>query len=651
MATEGEAVAAIQQHDTAAALRKPPGLPPLDELCLVTLCGRITRKQSHGSKLYFLQVAELHGDGDSKDETELSSQTSASRHGSQIALNFSYFSPTVTPSSGQHWEDLAREHVCIDCECDEAGTSSGALPVPVSPSPQGDAQLFKERISLLVPGTIVAFVGMEWSSRYEGQRTVYARNWRVLRIHPEFSSLDRVLRLHKALSVSPEEARTCLDLKCAQFHDLCDKRHAATNPLLFLDEEKDESLETEDKGNHRKKKGAGKKGTTPDDRRNHRAKKIQVAYKREACSHCRYNLSDKSFKASRAPHIPTAHTHILETCWKQHAQVLGPLESVLAPDFSLASGFSDHQTLGRSAGVEPPTIESSPRRLEYMVLKKMPQVQWFLSALRSGGGNALLPSIVTESTQRLRVLDVGGGKGDLAIAVALEFPAVDVYVVDSNSTSLRAGKRRAALLNVDNVKFHAADVRDLLLLHTHASHSTPLSSSEGAKEGASSTVPKCDVVIGLHTCGGLADCALAVACNWHASFLLVPCCYGKHVHLAKGLNDGSWRNTPTTIGSKDDPCPILCRLAELPHRHYPDSKLAMHTINSMRLAWAEAFLSRTEPNINAANSSSDGNRGADGSQSSDNREGRRQQFVKELGEFPHSFSPKNCALKGYFVSV
>ena len=67
------------------------------------------------------------------------------------------------------------------------------------------------------------------------------------------------------------------------------------------------------------------------------------------------------------------------------------------------------------------------------------------------------------------------------------------------------GERRAALLGVSNIKFCTMDVRQL--------HQPRKPQSSPAADEDSKMVPKCDVVIGLHTCGGLADCALSVACE------------------------------------------------------------------------------------------------------------------------------------------
>lgn len=140
-------------------------------------------------------------------------------------------------------------------------------------------------------------------------------------------------------------------------------------------------------------------------------------------------------------------------------------------------------------------------RAEYAHGKKAPQIAWVVARLAAWGRPVG------------RVLDVGGGRGDLAVAIARRFPGAAVTSVDRTAASVAAGEAARDARGLSNLRFVVADL--------------------AAPDDVAAL--ECDVVVALHACGGLTDLALAVARSKGAACLVVPCCFRSHPHLrAKG---------------------------------------------------------------------------------------------------------------------
>ena len=192
------------------------------------------------------------------------------------------------------------------------------------------------------------------------------------------------------------------------------------------------------------------------------------------------------------------------------------------------------------------------RRLHYLRTKKEPQIRYLITQMHDGG-------YVTPATRS--IVDVGGGRGDLAVAVALAFPHVDtVTIVDVNERSLRAAAEYAEAAGVaDRVRTVLQDFRTY----------------EPTNE--------VDLVCGLHACGDLTDLAIDFARRMRCSFVLCPCCYTKRyiddfVPPWCGLCSDQGDNEP----DRKDNSKVIARLAETDFR--PDiSSRARCLINSMRL--------------------------------------------------------------------
>jgi SAM-dependent methyltransferase len=202
-------------------------------------------------------------------------------------------------------------------------------------------------------------------------------------------------------------------------------------------------------------------------------------------------------------------------------------------------------------------------RKAYLLNKKHPQVQWMVDRIK------LLPPVK-------HIVDVGGGRGDLAIALAEAFPCVVVTVVDKNDSSIQAGRDFACN---DRVHFVHANFQDFV---------------RDSSRFVQSSLPMVDMVVALHACGDLADLAMTYAKERAVPFVICPCCYTKHYisHFIPPyiLNQQQTQSKKVTLSEEQGheaaattpEFTVVGRLAELNER--PDiSRRAARAINSMRL--------------------------------------------------------------------
>ncbi|CAB9511932.1 unknown protein [Seminavis robusta] len=265
----------------------------------------------------------------------------------------------------------------------------------------------------------------------------------------------------------------------------------------------------------------------------------------------------------------------------------------------------------------------STERLEYLRQKKWPQIQWILQRLSHQMGGDFR-----------HVLDVGGGRGDLAVAIARAFPTAHVTVVDQNEPSLEAGREYARQLGLSvatssskegeeeatmgQMRFHCANFASFVEEYHHQVHQE----NQPENQNNNNNRP-IDVVVALHACGDLSDLALQFAHRIQAKFTICPCCYTKryigqyeplwmqhykhcfqqstgvvpqetpcepnnkdNLPVAGGCND-SLDDEPQQKNkeynpSSDEQIAVVQRLAEL--NESPEvSHRAMHVINSLRL--------------------------------------------------------------------
>ena len=183
------------------------------------------------------------------------------------------------------------------------------------------------------------------------------------------------------------------------------------------------------------------------------------------------------------------------------------------------------------------------RRRRYIEERKRPQIEWLIEQIRK---------LARERGGAFRtILDIGGGRGDLALAMAHCFPEARVRVLDANADSLLAGEARAAEAGLENVTFTVQDVE-----------------SATAGEWAAES----ELLVGLHACGGLSDALLRLALGANASFLICTCCFAGNGHLSR---PGQWPFEPAEEKA------VLCRLAESIDRDVATP--AQHAVNAGRL--------------------------------------------------------------------
>ena len=190
-------------------------------------------------------------------------------------------------------------------------------------------------------------------------------------------------------------------------------------------------------------------------------------------------------------------------------------------------------------------------RKEYLETKKNNQTQWFVERIRNFHNN--------KDKQPLRLLDVGGGRGDLAVQIAINFPHAYMIVVDCNESSIAAGKEYATKCNVeDRIEFVHRDFSDYYAEYVD-------------KDGSD----RVDIVVALHACGDLSDMALSFAQQNGCNFVICPCCYPKR-YLAPFKP--FWHSL-----CKEEEVDSLSRMVELDNESRNDeSRRAMLVINSMR---------------------------------------------------------------------
>jgi hypothetical protein len=189
-------------------------------------------------------------------------------------------------------------------------------------------------------------------------------------------------------------------------------------------------------------------------------------------------------------------------------------------------------------------------RKEYLETKKNNQTQWFVERIRN---------FHNKDKQPLRFLDVGGGRGDLAVQIAVNFPNAQLIVVDCNESSIAAGREYATKCNVQHrIEFVHQDFSDYCAQYD-------------VEDGGD----RVDVVVALHACGDLSDMALSFAQTNECDFVICPCCYPKR-YLAPFKP--FWHSLCTA-----DEVDSLSRMVELDNESRNDeSRRAMLVINSMR---------------------------------------------------------------------
>ena len=166
----------------------------------------------------------------------------------------------------------------------------------------------------------------------------------------------------------------------------------------------------------------------------------------------------------------------------------------------------------------PATMPSAHHQLtrgEYLQTKKHPQIHWCVQRLLR----------TFRKQHRTSILDVGGGRGDLAVALAVADTNVHVTVVDSNPRALQAAQTFAARNGVHD-RVHTVGPVDF------------------AEFDPATTSTQFDLVVALHACGDLSDAAIQFAVDRRIPFLVCPCCFGKLSQQQMATRMAEWSQRP-----------------------------------------------------------------------------------------------------------
>jgi len=147
-------------------------------------------------------------------------------------------------------------------------------------------------------------------------------------------------------------------------------------------------------------------------------------------------------------------------------------------------------------------------RRAFVDAKKAPQIRWVLARVRE---------LLARLPPQPLVVDFGGGRGGLALALARALPLARVVCVDASPAAVATGARAAAAAGAGNLSFVCAAL--------------PLADARTVLGGEAPAV-----AVGLHACGGLTDAVLKHVREAGArAFVLVPCCATKNAALAEGV--------------------------------------------------------------------------------------------------------------------
>jgi len=206
----------------------------------------------------------------------------------------------------------------------------------------------------------------------------------------------------------------------------------------------------------------------------------------------------------------------------------------------------------RCEGVNLNLDSASDARIDFMNAKKGPQIGFLLHIM-----SRYLELSDGKVADVVDVVDVGGGRGDLALNIAMKFGnSVQVTVVEPNECASQAGRKLCVKYSLSNISFKACGIEDFDW--DSLSHSKKL-------------------VCSLHACGGLSDYVTNAALLREIPFLVVTCCFRSNNYLRQ-LNP-----IDKTVGADFE---RLCKLSESPEEAV--SQAAMHSVNSLRIAALDA---------------------------------------------------------------
>ena len=242
------------------------------------------------------------------------------------------------------------------------------------------------------------------------------------------------------------------------------------------------------------------------------------------------------------------------------------LSTNLAPESRISACLQGSLDPENGLPADLPAADSEVRRA-YLREKKVPQLRWMLWHVEQ--------LLAARSSPQTRILDLGCGKGDLALLLAASMPERVVFGIDTNKAAIAAARSRAAAAGLSNAHFTCGDARTLLQHDSTGGTRRQADSGDGA--GSLSDLHGVDALVALHACGGLSDTALAIAAQFGASALVCSCCFNKHRRMSPAAD---W-------GLQESEKDVLCRMADCMDPTI--SAEARRVVSGMRLARASAI--------------------------------------------------------------
>ncbi|KAG7350586.1 methyltransferase domain containing protein [Nitzschia inconspicua] len=155
--------------------------------------------------------------------------------------------------------------------------------------------------------------------------------------------------------------------------------------------------------------------------------------------------------------------------------------------------------------------------------RKRPQIEWMCREI-----SAVIEQHPDYGKRTLSILDIGGGKGNLAYHLSRTIDNIEITVVDIGAGAIKNGLKKGLRISRGKIK-------------------PPLSMVNFQFADASTSMLdgiEADVIISLHVCGHLTDVALFHAFHRNISFVIVPCCFKSNSHLKIPVDLSSGKGRP-----------------------------------------------------------------------------------------------------------
>lgn len=217
--------------------------------------------------------------------------------------------------------------------------------------------------------------------------------------------------------------------------------------------------------------------------------------------------------SSRHPTVKKSHMIIAGTALKLfYSRKIGPVKLI---PLSHPKEQNVDVLVHLPSGLE----ESAKIRRRAWADRKKPQLQWMLHQI-----DELIRVSCKEKNRKVVVLDIGGGRGDLAVWLGKKRPHIKTIAIDIHPPSVKGGQDAIASAGVS----HSANV---LLCDA----SDLISKDNEIRNKAKNLVGNFDLLVGLHCCGGLSETAMVVALEFNVPFCICTCCFCSHPKLCRLL--------------------------------------------------------------------------------------------------------------------